>query len=143
MATTTPNLGLTKPAGTEKPDISVINDNMDKIDTAVEGKSPKNHTHNYAGSASAGGSATSSEKLDGFVNSTEGFWGPVNSVPKSGTCIKRMNTPNGGGLLFSEHDAMVDEVIDGHYYQDEGKYMCLDTNNFSDYTVELGADITD
>lgn len=34
MATTTPNLGLTKPAGTEKPDISVINVNMDKIDTA-------------------------------------------------------------------------------------------------------------
>lgn len=58
MATTTPNLGLTKPAGTEKPDISVINDNMDKIDTAVAEKSPKNHTHNYAGSASAGGSAT-------------------------------------------------------------------------------------
>ena len=35
MATTTTNLGLTKPAGTEKPDISVINSNMDKIDTAV------------------------------------------------------------------------------------------------------------
>lgn len=34
MATTTTNLKLTKPAGTEKPDISVINGNMDKIDTA-------------------------------------------------------------------------------------------------------------
>lgn len=34
MATTTTNLGLTKPAGTEAPDISVINTNMDKIDTA-------------------------------------------------------------------------------------------------------------
>ena len=45
MATTTPNLGLTKPAGTEKPDISVINSNMDKIDTAVAGKANSPHTH--------------------------------------------------------------------------------------------------
>lgn len=37
MATTTTNLGLTKPAGTDKPDITVINENMDKIDAAVAG----------------------------------------------------------------------------------------------------------
>ena len=37
MATTTTNLGLTKPAGTDKPDIKVINENMDKIDAAVAG----------------------------------------------------------------------------------------------------------
>lgn len=47
MATTTPNLGLTKPAGTEKPDISVINDNMDKIDTAVAKKAESNHKQAY------------------------------------------------------------------------------------------------
>lgn len=35
MATTTANLGLTKPEYTEKADIAVINGNMDKIDTAV------------------------------------------------------------------------------------------------------------
>lgn len=35
MATTTTNLGLTKPAGTEAPDISVINANMDKIDAVA------------------------------------------------------------------------------------------------------------
>lgn len=35
MATTTANLGLTKPDYTEKADIAVINDNMDKIDTAM------------------------------------------------------------------------------------------------------------
>lgn len=36
MATTTANLGLTKPDYTEKADIAVINDNMDKIDIAVQ-----------------------------------------------------------------------------------------------------------
>ena len=33
MATTTTNLGLTKPAGTDEVDIAVINANMDTIDT--------------------------------------------------------------------------------------------------------------
>lgn len=35
MATTTANLGLTKPTYTEAADIAVINANMDKIDVAV------------------------------------------------------------------------------------------------------------
>lgn len=37
MATTTTNLGLTKPATSDNVDITVINTNMDKIDTAVAG----------------------------------------------------------------------------------------------------------
>lgn len=41
MATTTPNLALTKPAGTEYYDISVQNANMDKIDTAVAARYEK------------------------------------------------------------------------------------------------------
>lgn len=35
MATTTPNIGLTKPAGTENVNRSIINENYDKIDTAI------------------------------------------------------------------------------------------------------------
>lgn len=38
MATTTVNLGLTKPTGTDTADIAVINTNMDLIDTAVAAK---------------------------------------------------------------------------------------------------------
>lgn len=37
MATTTPNYGLTKPAGTDPVDISVLNGNADIIDTALHG----------------------------------------------------------------------------------------------------------
>ena len=35
MATVTPNIGLTKPAGTENVNLTVINENYDKIDAAV------------------------------------------------------------------------------------------------------------
>ena len=34
MATVTPNIGLTKPAGTENVNLTVINENYDKIDAA-------------------------------------------------------------------------------------------------------------
>ena len=36
MATTTTNYKLTKPSGTDKAYVSVINDNMDLIDTAIK-----------------------------------------------------------------------------------------------------------
>ena len=36
MATNTPNYNLTKPDGSEVPDISVINSNMDKIDSRMK-----------------------------------------------------------------------------------------------------------
>ena len=35
MATTTPNIGLTKPIGTEKYDLAVVNTNSDIIDTEI------------------------------------------------------------------------------------------------------------
>ena len=45
MATTTTNLNLTKPAYTDVPDIGVINDNMDAIDAAINGKADASHSH--------------------------------------------------------------------------------------------------
>ena len=95
----------------------------------VDNTADANKSVKYAISA---GSATN---LSGFVSNNSGFWGIVNEIPKAGKCINRMDTPNGGGIAFSEHDSIVDQIIDGKYYQDEGKYMCLDTNNYSFYAA--------
>ena len=43
MATTTTNLGLTKPTDAEGMDIAVINANMDLLDTQVFGKVSRSH----------------------------------------------------------------------------------------------------
>ena len=56
MATTTTNLGLTKPAGTDAVDIAVINANMDKIDTAVASSAGAYSLYN--GNLAPGGSVT-------------------------------------------------------------------------------------
>lgn len=50
----TTNYGLNKPEKSDFYDIEHMNENMEKLDK---------HTHNYAGSSKAGGSATSAEKL--------------------------------------------------------------------------------
>lgn len=81
-------------------------------------------------------SAGNASNLSGFTSDSAGFWNAVNATPKAGKCINRMNSPNGGGIAFSEHDTIVDMVIDGKYYQDEGRYMCLDTNNYLSYAAE-------
>ena len=50
MATTTTNLGLTKPALSESADVGVINENSDKID-AEAGKSRANFAATYSASS--------------------------------------------------------------------------------------------
>lgn len=44
--------------------------NVDGLQSALDGKAASSHTHNYAGSSSAGGSATSAVKLDSSAGST-------------------------------------------------------------------------
>lgn len=101
-----------------------------------------NHTHSYAGSPSSGGSANSAITLDGFTNNSAGFWSLVNTIPKTGTCIKRLDTSGGGGLCFSEHDAILDQIIDGKFYQDEGRYEVIDSNSISEQSVKSAATAT-
>ena len=79
--------------------------------------------------------------LNGFSTTVNNeFWGVINSTPKSGTCLLRMNTPNDGAILFAERksgtNAQLDLVIDGHFYQNEGQFMVLDENNFSSYAAK-------
>ena len=71
MATTTTNYGLTKPAGTDKYDISVFNGNADKIDaqmkinadTASTAKSTANTAKNTADAALPKSGGTMTGKL--------------------------------------------------------------------------------
>ncbi len=66
------------------------------ITSALNGKSPTSHTHNYAGSSSAGGAANSANKLatartingtgfDGSGNITTSSWGTARNVTVGGT----------------------------------------------------------
>ena len=79
------------------------------------------------------GTATASLYPSGFASRTTGAtWGN-----QDGTVLTDWHTSNGGDIAFRENGGQLNVVIDGYYYQNEGKYRCLDTNNYSSYALPL------
>lgn len=52
-----------------------------------------------------------------------------------GTLVTDWSTKGSGDIQFRENDGKLYVLIDGYYYQNEGSYRCLDTNNFSEYAA--------
>lgn len=91
---------------------------------------------NYANSAG------SADKLAGFyTKDSSQTWG--NQI---GTFISGMGDSTGGSLAFRRDNptaGQLSAIIDGYWYQNEGRFMCLDTNNYSSYALPLsGGTIT-
>ena len=94
-----------------------------------------------------------SDKLDGkhaseFALSShgvhwEGFTRRANTSATWGTLVADngytplfwMDSTSGGGVAFSDTGGQTFMQIDGHFYQNEGRYLVLDTNNFSTYAA--------
>ena len=81
-----------------------------EVDAKLAGKSDTGHTHNYAGSSSAGGAATSANKVNQSLKvqlnggTTEG----TNQFTFNGSAAKTINiTPSGIGAAASSHGTHV------------------------------------
>ena len=57
-------------------------------------------------------------------------WGTLTAA-NGNTPIFWMDSVNGGGVAFSDYSGQTSMQIDGFYYQNEGRYKVLDTNNYS------------
>ena len=109
----------------------VIN-NIDGLQNALDGKASRNHTHNYAGSSSAGGSANSSKIPYGFNNRS----GSVNWGNQTGTYVTDWSDSTGGSIQFRSNNpasGQLSALIDGYFYQREGQNRCLDTSDSSSF----------
>ena len=78
------------------------------------------------------GDLTVTGKINGTVTTAEtltnmsiGTWNP------RGTNLVKDFYSNGGDLSISESGGQISVSIDGYYYQNEGRYQCLDTNNYN------------
>ena len=91
----------------------LIDDNTDAIsalETVASGKADANHTHNYAGSSSAGGAATSANKVNKSltVKLNSGTTEGTNMFTFDGSAAKSVNiTPSGIGAAASSHGTHV------------------------------------
>lgn len=76
------------------------------------------------------------ETLVGLYDDTKaGFWNGINSDIKDGSLMYRGTTDatNGGSVIFAKKNGQLSQIIDGHYYQNEGKYKVIDENNLSSH----------
>ena len=106
------------------------------ITPANIGAAAASHTHNYAGSSTAGGAADSAKKLDGFASqSGSQDWGN-----QTGTFVFGMDDSTGGSLAFRRDNpsgGQLSMILDGTVYVDEGRYQVLHTNNYGSYCLPL------
>ena len=104
------------------------------IQTQIDGKSATSHTHNYAGSSSAGGAATSANKVNKTLTvqlnggTTEG----TNKFTFDGSAAKSINiTPSSIGASVSSHthddryytEAEVDSKLSGKANSSHGNHV--------------------
>lgn len=78
----------------------------------------------------------SAKRLAGFTVSSYSGWG----IQTGSVVGSYWETTSGGGIGFRNNcptSAQVSMVIDGYIYQNEGRYMCLDTANYSSYALPL------
>lgn len=76
-----------------------------------------------------------SATLSGFTSRSSQTWGN-----QTGTFIHGENDETGGSFAFrrdNPENGQMSMIIDGRFYQDEGRYMVLDTNNFSSYALPV------
>ena len=84
------------------------------------------------------GNATSATICDypkDFTGRGSGGWGV-----QTGTSITDWSDGAGGDIDFRKNcpnSGQTSIKVDGRFYQNEGTYMCLDTNNFSGYALPL------
>lgn len=97
--------------------------------SAAQGQILNNKFNNYL---PIDGTAKFAEALPNFVfGGTDQPWG--NQI---GECIYRANDSTGGSLAFRKNNPNAGQmscIIDGYFYQKEGVYRCLDTDDLGNY----------
>lgn len=123
----------------------LIDDNQDAIDaleTVAAGKADKDHTHNYAGSSSAGGAATSANKLNTDAGSTTQPVYFSNGVPVKTTYTLGASVPSGAKFTDTVYTHPASGVTAGTY-----KSVTVDANGHvtagTNPTTLAGYGITD
>lgn len=81
----------------------------------------------------SGKTVLKSNTLSGFTSRSSQTWGN-----QTGTFVHGENDETGGSFAFRRDNPIngqMSMIIDGRFYQNEGKYMCLDTQNYSSYVA--------
>ena len=95
MATTTTNYGLTKPAGTDKYDISVFNGNADKIDSQMKA----NENAAATAKAAADSAQSTADSAQSTANSAQSTANSAQSTANTAKNTADAALPKAGGTM--------------------------------------------
>lgn len=96
---------------------------------------PSSHNHTIANITDIGNASVNFANLagcpQGFSSrTTTATWGN-----QTGTVVTDWHTSNGGDIAFRDNSGQLNVVIDGFFYQNEGKNLVLDSGNYSNYAA--------
>lgn len=96
---------------------------------------PSSHNHTIANITDIGNAsvnfANSSSCPQGFaLRQATATWGN-----QTGTVVTDWHTSNGGDIAFRDNSGQLNVVIDGFFYQNEGRNLVLDSGNYSNYAA--------
>ena len=103
------------------------------------------HTSNYNSYAptktGGGASGTWGINVSGGAAYPTGFHSRATSVTwgnQTGTFITDWHTSNGGDIQFRDNSGQLNVIIDGFFYQNEGRNLVLDSVNYTSYAATKG-----
>lgn len=96
---------------------------------------PSSHNHTIANITDIGKAsvnfANSAGCPQGFaLRQATATWGN-----QTGTVVTDWHTSNGGDIAFRDNKGQLNVVIDGFFYQNEGRNLVLDSGNYSNYAA--------
>lgn len=96
---------------------------------------PSSHNHTIANITDIGKASVNFANYSGYPQgfssrTTTATWGN-----QTGTVITDWHTSNGGDIAFRDNSGQLNVVIDGFFYQNEGRNLVLDSGNYSNYAA--------
>lgn len=96
---------------------------------------PSSHNHTIANITDIGKASVNFANYSGYPQgfssrTTTATWGN-----QTGTVVTDWHTSNGGDISFRDNKGQLNVVIDGFFYQNEGKNLVLDSGNYSNYAA--------
>lgn len=147
MATTTTNLGLTKPALSESADVGVINDNSDKIDVEA-GKSRANLAATYSASSAyavgdyceRGGNLFRCTTAIGSGGEAwnSGHWTRVAVTGEIPKVVDNLTTNDAAKALSAKQGKALKDLIDTSFAAGEITSGTLTANTETEFVVSFG-----
>lgn len=96
---------------------------------------PSSHNHTIANITDIGKASVNFANYSGYPQGFSSRTATATWGNQTGTVVTDWHTSNGGDIAFRDNSGQLNVVIDGFFYQNEGRNLVLDSGNYSNYAA--------